>query len=193
MAETYHHGNLRAAILDRARAIITDEGVEALSLRQVATELGVSHAAPRHHFASRRALLTAIAAEGFTDLAAAIERAQEVDDSFIATGLAYLRFALDHPADFTVMFTPSLHDGTDPVLAEAAGRALGHLQAGAAGHHRDATAAALAGWSLIHGFAELARSGALAKAGYAAPTASPEELVELGGRAARLIGGTDLS
>lgn len=189
MTTGYHHGNLRAAILQRARTIISEEGVDALSLRAVSTQLGVSHAAPRHHFASRQALLTAIATEGFTDLAEAIERAQASDGSFLATGLAYLRFALDQPAAFEVMFTPTLLDQGDPDLVAASARALGHLQAGAADHGTDADATALAAWSLIHGFAQLARSGSLAQAGYAPEGTTSEDLIALAGRAASLLRG----
>lgn len=172
MADAYHHGNLREAILDRARAIIADEGVDALSLRAVASELKVSHAAPRHHFASKQALLTAIAAEGFADLADRLAESRATDGSFLAAGVAYVRFALDQPAAFAVMFTPTLLDHADPALSEAAARALGLLHAGAAGHGSgddpDAAGAALAGWSLAHGFAGLVLSGGLAQAGFAA-------------------------
>lgn len=189
MTTGYHHGNLRTVILDRARAIIAQRGVDALSLRAVSTEVGVSHAAPRHHFASRQALLTAIAAQGFTDLAEAIEQAQGSDKSFLSTGLAYLRFALDQPAAFEVMFTPTLLDRDDPELVAASARALGHLQAGAADAGSDADATALAAWSLIHGFAQLARSGSLAHAGYAPDGTTTEGFLRLAGRAASLLRG----
>lgn len=180
----YHHGNLRRAILDRALAIIAADGVEALSLRAVAVELGVSHAAPRHHFATRQALLTAIASEGFSTLADLIDEARRQEGTFLATGVAYLRFALDHPAEFEVMFTPALLDPDDPDYQAARTRALGQLRSGAAGHHQDADATALAGWSLMHGFAALAHSGSLDRAGYTGPDV---DLIALAERAARLL------
>lgn len=187
MADRYHHGDLRAAILDRARAIITDEGVEALSLRAVAAELGVSHAAPRHHFPTRRALLTAIATEGFAELAERNAEAARTDGSFLAAGLAYVRFALDHPADFQVMFTPELLDHSDQALEDAAAIALAHLRQGAEGEHDDGDAAALAGWSLVHGLAQLARSGTLARVGFLPQGATDDDLLALAARAAGLI------
>jgi AcrR family transcriptional regulator len=62
--DAYHHGDLRRAVLDRAVQVIASEGTDALSLRALAADLGVSHTAPRHHFASRQGLLTAVAVEG---------------------------------------------------------------------------------------------------------------------------------
>lgn len=203
MDASYHHGNLRDAILDRALAIIADDGVDALSLRAVASELGVSHAAPRHHFASKEALLTAIATDGFAALADALEAVGAAGGSFLDAGVAYVRFALDHPAAFAVMFTPTLLDNADPAYAHAAGRALSALRSGAAGAQsdpqakdepeaedesegeRDDEAAGVAAWSLVHGFAALALSGSLSRAGFAPPGTN---LTELAARAAGLLG-----
>lgn len=184
MADTYHHGNLRSQILERALAIIADEGIEAMSLRAVATELGVSHAAPRHHFPSRQALLTAIAADGYTELGDRTAAVREAGGSFLDIGRAYIGFALEHPAAFTVMFEPTACDQSDPALDAASTRALGLLRASAEIHHPDADAAALAGWSLMHGFAVLARSGALRAAGF---VDADTDLVALAGRAAALV------
>lgn len=184
MTDEYHHGNLRAAILDRALAIIADDGVDALSLRSVAAELGVSHAAPRHHFPNRRALLTAIAAFGYAELGGRTAAIRDAGGAFLEVGIAYVQFAIENPAAFSVMFDPTLYDSTDPELAQASARTLALLRETAATHHPDAEATALAGWSLVHGFAALALSGALAKANFAGPDTDVLALAE---RAASLL------
>src|SRR5204862_2822943 len=97
----YHHGNLRRTVLDGALAAIAERGVGALSLRDVARRAGVSHAAPAHHFGDRAGVLTAIAIEGFEELAAATRTA---GGDLVEGGLAYIRWALDHPAHYQVMF-----------------------------------------------------------------------------------------
>jgi AcrR family transcriptional regulator len=68
---TYHHGDLRAAMLTEAARLVAERGVDRVSLRELAREAGVSHAAPAHHFTDRRGLFTALAAQGFELLAAA--------------------------------------------------------------------------------------------------------------------------
>lgn len=108
---SYHHGDLRAALLEGALALIEEGGVAALSLRAVARRAGVSPGAPYHHFESRAALLAAIAMEGFSLLGAAIDASTEGTegpDRMDAGGMSYVRFALSHPAHFRVMFRPEL-------------------------------------------------------------------------------------
>src|SRR5262245_42944303 len=87
---TYHHGDLRAAILDEAARLVAERGADRVSLRELAREAGVSHAAPAHHFTDRRGLFTALAAQGFELLAAALTDARP---RFIDAALAYVRFA----------------------------------------------------------------------------------------------------
>lgn len=188
MAPTYHYGNLRQAILERALDLIAADGIEALSLRSVAVQLGVSHVAPRHHFASKQALLTAIAADGFAALADQLEEVGAGRDFLLDSGLAYVPFALEQPAAFAVMFTPTVLDYTDPALVEASGRAVAALLAGAGAHHPDAAAAGVAGWALVHGFASLALSGSLEQAGFA-PFGT--DLLHLAARSASLLGSQD--
>lgn len=159
--DSYHHGDLRAAVLDQAARQINADGVEPLSLRELARRAGVSHAAPAHHFGDRRGLLTVLAAQGFGLLADAL--ATEGAD-FRNAGVAYVRFALAHPAHFAVMFRTDLLDTEDGSLRAAQARAFGSLIGGATGRSpgrsRDDTA--LAAWSLMHGFASLWLDGALA-------------------------------
>ncbi|MGV0835432.1 TetR/AcrR family transcriptional regulator [Mycolicibacterium thermoresistibile] len=165
--QSYHHGDLRAAILTRAADLVAERGAAGVSLRELARAAGVSHAAPAHHFTDRRGLFTALATEGYRMLAAALVDARP---DFVAAALAYVRFALDHPGHYAVMFDKSLYDGTDPALAAAEAAAGAELQRGVATlrdpHARaDPAGAALAAWSLVHGFSTLWRHGAVATDG----------------------------
>lgn len=164
--DTYHHGDLRAAILAEAAVLVAQRGADGVSLRELAREAGVSHAAPAHHFTDRRGLFTALAAEGFGLLASALAEARP---AFIDAAKAYVRFALDHPGHYAVMFDRSLHDSADPglVAAEAAAaeldRGVGTLHDAKAA--ADPEGAALAAWSLVHGFALLWLNGAVDTSG----------------------------
>jgi AcrR family transcriptional regulator len=104
--DRYHHGNLRRALLDEALRTIRREGVEGLTLRTIGLRLGVSRTALYRHFADKRALLSAVATEGFRRLR---ERLLEAWGSggvrgFNATGVAYIRFAMANPSHYRVMF-----------------------------------------------------------------------------------------
>jgi AcrR family transcriptional regulator len=151
----YHHGDLRRAILDAAVEAIGEDGPGGWSLRELARRAGVSHAAPAHHFGDKTGVLTALATEGFELLAGALEEQED----FLEAGLAYVRFAVEHPVHFTVMFQPSLYRAEDPGLTAARGRAGSVLRKGAPQEQT-----ALAGWSIAHGFASLWLSGAMAHA-----------------------------
>jgi AcrR family transcriptional regulator len=99
----YHHGDLRAALLERAEANLRVSGVDGVSLRELARAVGVSHGAPRRHFEDRAALLEALVAEGFHRLGCALATAAAADDrEFVAVlkdvAVAYIRFATDNPA-----------------------------------------------------------------------------------------------
>jgi AcrR family transcriptional regulator len=155
----YHHGNLREALLDAAEQLLPGIGPERLSLRDVAREAGVSHGAPYHHFASREALLAAVAERGFEGLAAAMSAAQGKTpfDRLVGICEAYVEFAAQHPTRFQLMFGPLLssRDG-HPGLEESGHRAFGILaQAAHAFDAKQALPLALAGWSLAHGLAHL--------------------------------------
>jgi AcrR family transcriptional regulator len=94
----YHHGNLRAVLLAEAERTLRDQGIDQLSLRDLARQAGVSHAAPRRHFADRQALLEALAEVGFRRLGDAVRAAIDAagDDSearLRAAATAYVGFA----------------------------------------------------------------------------------------------------
>jgi AcrR family transcriptional regulator len=161
----YHHGDLRRALLDTALEAVGEQGPAALSLRDVARRAGVSHAAPTHHFRDKTALLTALAAEGWSLLADALREAAEGGRGFAELGVAYVVFATSHPAHFAVMRAPGLARGDDPDLVAAMERARAQMQTGVrhfeAGSTRDADTTALAAWSLVHGLAALILEGAV--------------------------------
>jgi AcrR family transcriptional regulator len=126
---TYHHGDLRAALLKVAAAEIERVGYESLSLRELAEKLGVSRAAPYRHFADRRALLAALAAGGFDELTAIHRKAAAGGKTplarLVAAGRDYLAFAAEQPQMFRLMFVSDLLGGNklppDPALIKAAG------------------------------------------------------------------------
>ncbi len=161
----YHHGDLRRALLDAALAIIEESGVSALSLREAARRVGVSHAAPAHHFGDLLGLLAAIAEEGFDQLRAhMLAAAAGPGEALRRYGVAYVSFATQNPARFRAMFHPLIADRTGPsTLRDAADRAFAVLQDGirpaqAAGevHAGDPRDLALAAWAPVHGLSALA-------------------------------------
>lgn len=127
----YHHGNLRTALLAQAEHTVRERGVSELSLRELAREVGVSHAAPRRHFPDRQALLDALAVAGFdrlgTELRAAVESAGEsFQDRLQATAAAYIQFAVEDAELLDLMFTGKHRESAD-MLVEAADRAFAVL------------------------------------------------------------------
>jgi AcrR family transcriptional regulator len=124
----YHHGNLRSALLDAAERTMRERGVQELSLRELARDVGVSHGAPRRHFADRQALLDALAENGFErlrrELRAAVDDAgDDFETRLRETGAAYIRFATRDPALLELMFAGKHRDDADS-LQEAAERAF---------------------------------------------------------------------
>jgi AcrR family transcriptional regulator len=184
--------DLRTTLLRSAAEVVARSGVGEVSIRELARAAGVSHAAHRYHFASRTGLLTALAAEGHRMLAEALERA--AGESFLEVGVAYVRFAREHPGHFAVMFTPDVLDESDPALTAARSRTFAVLQGGvdslaAGGRLEDARAAVVAAWSLVHGFATLAATGNLDGAGLTGG-ADGDALLDLARRAAGMLYGS---
>jgi AcrR family transcriptional regulator len=154
---TYHHGDLRAVILAEAARLVAERGADRVSLRKLAREAGVSHAAPAHHFTDRRGLFTALATEGFRLLAATLTEARP---HFVDAAVAYVRFAIAHPGHYQVMFDRSLVDASDSELVTAQAAAGAELSRGVATlrdprARADPGGAELAAWSLVHGFSTL--------------------------------------
>jgi AcrR family transcriptional regulator len=131
----YHHGNLREALLERAAEVIAERGIEALSLRALARDLGVSHAAPRAHFADRRALLCELAKEGFrlsVDALHAGAKAAGPDPvaRYRALGRAYVQFARENPSYFRAINHPEVQAHADDELRKARAAWIATLRAG---------------------------------------------------------------
>ncbi len=157
--KSYRHGNVPNAMRAAARAILDDEGgAHAVGLREAARRIGVSPTAAYRHFSSKEDLLASVAAEGFRELSAALDRAMQGPDHLLGLGLAYVEFALQKRGLFRLMFGPLLAErGKYPRLKEAASDAFRTLQAAQAadGRHQDDEQDAMAAWSLIHGLSSL--------------------------------------
>jgi AcrR family transcriptional regulator len=169
----YHHGNLQRALLDEALATIRREGVDGLTLREIGARLGVSRTALYRHFTDKRALLAAVATEGFRTLrqhlVAAWEEGGRGLDAFDSMGAAYVGFAIANPSHYRVMFGGAI----DPkvcgpeLAAEAAGAfqalvdALSSLQRENAVRADDTLTMARYVWSVVHGVAMLGIDGQL--------------------------------
>jgi AcrR family transcriptional regulator len=169
-------GDLRRALLDAAAETLDDTGVDGLSLREVARRVGVSHAAPAHHFGDKTGLLTALAAEGFELFIVHLGFAAEVGtastspvDQLASIGRAYADFADRHPGHFDVMFRPGLIRTDDPAYASASNAAfealmayVGAFQSAGWRARADTRALSAAAWALAHGIAVLRMQGSLA-------------------------------
>ncbi|QFY09884.1 TetR family transcriptional regulator [Nonomuraea phyllanthi] len=130
----FHHGNLRAVLLDQAEQTLREGGIDALSLRELARKAGVSHGAPRSHFIDRQSLLDALAERGFNRLADDVEAviasdAEGYKQRFRAIAVSYVRFAVTDAALLDLMFTAKNGDAPEGLRA-ASGRlfaAIGDL------------------------------------------------------------------
>lgn len=170
-SRNYHHGNLRAALIEAGLAELEKSDQAELSLRAVAREVGVSANAAYRHFASKDDLLGALAAEGFRRFAAqqarAIQPKASTQEARSAAAKAYVSFAQAHPALFRLMFSHFLNASSSDDLKEAASAAFqGLLQTSAthAGVPIDSDQAllmALANWSMVHGLSHLMLDGQL--------------------------------
>lgn len=172
----YHHGNLRRALMDEALAVVAEHGVGGLSLRDIASRLGVSHAAPYHHFADKSALLRSLAFEGMSVMDIAMEQAESLagddpGDRLLGIGLAYACFAVEHPEYYAAMTAPELGATAAPQSEEPAEEhghtwerlfgAVTACQRAGALPQGDPVVLSVAMWSVVHGMVELWRSGPL--------------------------------
>lgn len=174
-ARTYHHGNLRSALLDCAERSLSRHGASQLSLRELAREVGVSHAAPRRHFADKQALLDALAEDGFERLGRELDEAMaaaggSLDEQLGAFARAYVRFATAHGALLELMFAGKHRPGAES-LREAADRAFAaplalFVEAQAAGGivAGDTERVGIVALATLHGLASLANNGMLGDA-----------------------------
>ncbi|MET8968056.1 TetR/AcrR family transcriptional regulator [Streptomyces hydrogenans] len=162
----YHHGDLRAACLRAARELLEEDGSAALSLRAVARRAGVSATAPYRHYADREALVSAVAAEGYRELAehlSAAHPAPSTPDDLAAVAVAYVRFALEHPALFRAMFAEPCDPTSEERVAatEAISAYVRGIVRDAFPGAEDTDALATTVWALVHGLAFLHLDGKL--------------------------------
>lgn len=173
--DTYHHGDLRRALMDGALALIRERGLQALSLREVASQAGVSAAAPYHHFADKAALVRALGFEALGELDARMVAAEATapDDPLerlLAIGGAYVRFALERPEYAAVMRAPEMAGPADssgdvPEHGEPWERLVGAVvacQESGVLAPGDPMPLTLGMWALVQGLAELMASPAAA-------------------------------
>lgn len=171
--DSYHHGDLQRALLQAALRTIRKHGVETLTLRAVADDLGVSRTALYRHFADKSALLAAVAREGFRMLRLALSEAWEQGGKgrkgFEAMGEAYVRFAVANPSHYRVMFGGALdRRAPDPELAQEGAGAfqvlvdslIAQQEAGLV-RGDDPQQLARFIWSIVHGIAMLTIDGQL--------------------------------
>lgn len=160
----YHHGDLRAALVEAGLSALAATSLEEISLRQIARDVGVSATAVYRHFPDKRALLSAMADAGVQRLGEAQQaaaRAAAPREMFAATGRAYVRFALANPALFRLAFTHgSAHPGT--VFGDSlAGRMLQDFSARYTSTPEAARRLVVQSWALVHGLAMLMLDGRL--------------------------------
>ncbi|MFD4501975.1 TetR/AcrR family transcriptional regulator [Streptomyces sp. NPDC058457] len=168
----YHHGDLRAALLAGAERTLREKGSAALSLRELARDTGVSHAAPGRHFKDKQALLDALALSGFERMNQALDSADLPDAALepriTALARAYVTFTVDNPELLELMYSRKHDPDIDTELAAAAEHSLGcFVQLVADAQRRgeivqgDPEAVTLAAAAGIHGLAALAANGSL--------------------------------
>jgi AcrR family transcriptional regulator len=159
-AGSYHHGDLRAALVTAAAELVTCCGPAAVSLREVARIVGVSHNAPYRHFPTRQALLAAVAAYGFELLFQEMKATAQIADPaehLQAIGRAYIAFALRHRGVYQLMFSDEIKKSEHPELRAIAEKAFGSLQQHVVDLNPNlhAGAATVTVWGLVHGIAHL--------------------------------------
>ncbi|XDD49979.1 TetR/AcrR family transcriptional regulator [Leptospira sp. WS92.C1] len=168
ISESYHHGDLKKAIILKSEEILEQKGIEGLSLRDIASDLGVSHAAPYRHFPRKADLLFTLAIRGFSDLAdemrLAWESSEEPVERLRSSGIRYVQLALKHPRRTELMFGGTLACESDaPKELETIGkeafmglyRILEDGQKKGIFREGDPSGLSFTVWSLVHGFAVL--------------------------------------
>jgi AcrR family transcriptional regulator len=191
-ARPYHHGNLRSALLSCAERTLSERGAGQLSLRELARQVGVSHAAPRRHFADKQSLLDALAQDGFERLGRELREAMEAAAGafharLLAFAQTYVRFATQHAALLELMFAGKYRPGAAHSLRAAAdsafeaplsliseGQAAGEVVPG------DPERVAIVAWAALQGLVAMVNSGMLDDAALDDLVADAVERVVLG-------------
>ena len=171
-SESYHHGDLPTALVAEAAAMIAEGGVESVTMREIGRRLGVSRAAPYRHFPDKASLLVAVARTGFARLRERLDAVQAGTpspdlDRFGALGEVYVRFALENPAHYRLMYGREALTRQDvPELRLAANALFEELvvlceayQAAGSIAARDPRRQAYVAWGAVHGLASLLTDG----------------------------------
>ncbi|MEM8940533.1 MAG: TetR/AcrR family transcriptional regulator [Pseudomonadota bacterium] len=184
--QSYHHGDLKRALMDAAELELAAKGFEGFSLRGVAKRADVSHGAPAHHFTDVSGLLTAIAARGYERFIAAQNRREsQAGDGprakLVASGLGYIDFAIENPSLFRLMFSSGRPDKSNLELTQGADAAfeklVGHIRSIThSDPHTDAPAMTdvFAAWAVAHGLADLLIANGLSRATFLKPMSASE-------------------
>ncbi len=168
--ETYHHGDLRNALVAAAVELVEGSSPEELTLREVSRRVGVNHRAAYRHFEDKTSLLAAVAEDGYRALLAAMEKAllsapkSDAAERLMALAVAYVSFAIDQPARYRIMFGRRLNEdgrfnALEDLVAHAYSLLAGELRAGQVSRQFADTPVrelVFGVWSLTHGFASLA-------------------------------------
>lgn len=166
-SDAYHHGNLRPALLEAARAVMEESGIESLTLREVARRAGVSPGAPYHHFKDKADLIRELVLDGFQTLdrasRVALEGKTTPQEKLQAIGVTYVMYAVQHPDQFRLMFRSEMGcplAGENPTSTPVFRVLLGVIdEFGLV--EGDRNTAAISVWSLVHGLASLLVDGPL--------------------------------
>jgi AcrR family transcriptional regulator len=192
--DSYHHPDLPGALAEAALALVAERGARGFSLAEAARRAGVSGSAPYRHYADRDSLLAALGVAAYERLERALRaagaRARTPETRLAAMAAAYVRFACERRAEFSILFDAGLNKAAYPELAAAGDRAnavfLAHVAAACAGDARRAATLALGLRASAHGFATLLLDGSLEAAGVPA-----DDVPAAAARAARaLVAGT---
>ncbi len=171
-AGAYHHGDLRAALLAEAAAMIAEGGAASVTMRAIGQRIGVSRAAAYRHFADKTALLVAVAANGFTRLGARLQATQtgasrSSVERLRSIGEEYVRFALENPAHYRLMYgkealtredVPELREAAQGLFEQFVGVIRAHQRSGTI-KRQDPQTQAYVAWSAVHGLASLVIEG----------------------------------
>ena len=193
--KSYHHGNLREALVNAALEILADDGVEGVSLRKVAQKAGVSATALYTHFKDKRELLAIMAAQGFDGLSSSMqeqsnesdkdtkEKADKTHNNLLSLARGYVFFAIKNPYLFQLMFGKQFINLSEfPALAEASASSYAIMTSAVAeqvkskGGHTNAKIGAAAAWSMMHGLSTLINDGKISAE--TSGVGSIDELVE---------------
>ncbi len=166
----YHHGSLRAALIKAAFTLLDKDGIDAVTIRQIARVVGVAHSAPANHFKNKRELFTALALEIFKQLSKTLKSELEPNDknlreSIHAFSKTILDFGLKHPNRYTLLSRRDCFNSSDEELYKSMEEVYQHMTRILSTHSNednlDAQSQAIALWSMIHGYVMLRLEGAL--------------------------------